>query len=644
MSGARGRGLLKRPLLLFGCLLLLPAAGFSLLGWESLVREHEALRRDRERAAHETLEAQVRVAADGLERLRQREAQRAYYEYQPEVLLTDARGENLVRQESALQRAPDDPRLLGWFQWESGTRGAFAAPELFGPEAAWELRGLVAGYGAALRARLLGAPADPELRTARVEPVPLNLVQANEERGQLLEELEVRRAQQVLVPPAGGPEPDEAARAASLATPYLTNFWRRAGDEPVPVRATRFSYLARSADAEGPPLVAWRLVWIPGVHPERREVARDRWLLQGYALDPARGAPGGWTSVGPAQVGWRGLVPAADLGRPGLLTASLADRLPAEPLAVQVAAAEVPAAGVPAAQVAAAREPVAPGVAPALLLVGRPDEAAADEAWQTARRRFVLLVAGLLAVTALGFVFLMRGVRKEVALARRKEDFVAAVTHELKTPLTGIRMYAEMLEQGWVADPEAAQAHARRIIDECGRLGHLVDQVLDLAALERGVSGPDLKPGDLGEAVAGAVGLLRARAEKAGVALTLAVEPGLPVAPFDPRLLRPLVLNLVENAIKYSERSPVKEVHVALARAGERLVLTVRDRGVGIAPEAQQRLFQPFQRGVDEMTRAAPGVGIGLALVKRYAEVHRARVSLESELGRGTTVTVRFPL
>jgi signal transduction histidine kinase len=104
------------------------------------------------------------------------------------------------------------------------------------------------------------------------------------------------------------------------------------------------------------------------------------------------------------------------------------------------------------------------------------------------------------------------------------------------------------------------------------------------------------------------------------------------------------VLNLVENAIKYSERAPEKRVDVALARVGERLVLTVKDRGVGIAPEAQRSLFQPFHRAGDEMTRAAPGVGIGLALVKRYAEVHRAKVHLESAPGEGTTVTVRFPV
>lgn len=625
---ARRRGLLQRPLLLFGCLLLVPAVGFAWLGWQSLEREHEGLARDRARAAREALDVQGRAAVDGLERLRRREAQRPYYEYQPEVLLTDAQGGNLVAQPSPLTRTPDDPRLLGWFQWEAGAKGAFPAPDLLGPEAAWSLRGLGDGYGDVLRARIESASSDAELRSVRPELVPLSLVQANEERGQLLEELDVQRRQQGALPregpdvPGGRGEKGEPRVPAPVPvqTSYLASFFRRAGPEPVPVRVTRFQYLVRGAGRPGPPLVAWRLVWIPAAHAERREVAHDRWLLQGYALEPARGAAQGWAPVGPAQVAWEERVPAEEAAAATVARVSLAEALRAEP--------------------------VAPGTPadPALSLLARPDEEGLRAAWEDARRRFLLLVGALVSVVALGFVVLLRGVRKEVALARRKEDFVAAVTHELKTPLTGIRMCAEMLEQGWAADADAAQDHARRIIEECGRLGHLVDQVLDLAALERGVAGPHLAPGDLGAAVTTAVGLLRSRAEQAGVALHLDVAPGLPAIPFDPRLLRPLVLNLVENAIKYSERASAKEVHVALALAADRLVLTVRDRGVGIAPEAQRSLFQPFHRAGDEMTRAAPGVGIGLALVKRYAEVHRAKVVLDSALGQGTTVTVRFPL
>jgi signal transduction histidine kinase len=615
------RGLFERPLLLFGCLLLLPALGFSWLGWQSLTREQEALRLDRRRAAREALEAQAKEAAASLDLLAQREAQRPYYDYQREILLIDAEGQNLVPQPSSLARPPEDPRILGWFQWEAGPKGAFQRPELFAPEGESQPDTLEAVFGPTLRQRLEAAALDAELRSARQEDVPLALVMANEERGQLLEELEVRRRLQGRSQGAGsggGGEPLAAPSATQDAgSGYLKSFFQRASADPVPVRYTRLQALAAPAGAPGAPLVLWRLVWVPAVFADRRETHRDRWLLQGVLVDPARAARPGWTGVGSAQVGWAARLPTEEVAR-AVERVTLVEPLRAE----QVGDGEP---------------------TPALTLVARPDEEAARDAWHDARVRFFLLVAALVSVVALGFVVLLRGVRKEVALARRKEDFVAAVTHELKTPLTGIRMHAEMLEQGWVDDPDAAAGHARKIIEECGRLGHLVDQVLDLAALERGVSGPQLALGDMGAAVEAAVGLLRSRADKAGVTLEVVVEPGLPPAPFDPRLLRPLVLNLVENAIKYSERSSTKEVRVSLARQGDRLALAVADRGIGIAPEAQSRLFQPFHREGDEMTRAAPGVGIGLALVKRYADVHRARVALESAPGLGTTVTVRFP-
>jgi len=239
---------------------------------------------------------------------------------------------------------------------------------------------------------------------------------------------------------------------------------------------------------------------------------------------------------------------------------------------------------------------------------------------------------------------LVRSVRREVLLARRKEDFIAAITHELRTPLTGIRMYADMLRQGWVESPEAADKYAGHILDETKRLGHLVDQVLDLAALERGVATLHAQPGDLGGAVTSAVALIEPRAREAGVALSVKIEEALPLVSFDPKLVRPLVLNLVDNAIKYSAKAEVRTVRAAVRREGERVVLSVADRGIGIPLKAQKTIFDPFQRGGAELTRTTTGVGIGLALVKRYADAHKARVQLTSAPGRGTTIEVFFRL
>jgi signal transduction histidine kinase len=443
---------------------------------------------------------------------------------------------------------------------------------------------------------------------------PLFVVKANEDRGQILEESQIVEGQ--VRQQEGAPEPQTPAQQAQVLTPYLENLITAVGDEPVPVRYSRFQYLARPKDGAGPPLVAWRLVWIPSLHAEKRAVARDRWILQGYALDPGRTFPEDWERDGAA------LLRRGDGGPPGDATrqADVVRALSAETLAPDGTAD------------------------PSLGLVAVADLAAVHEDGRSARSRFVLLVGGLALVVGIGFAVLLRGVRRDVALARRKEDFVAAVTHELKTPLTGIRMYAEMLREGWVADGDAAVRYANRIIDESARLGGLVEQVLTLASLDRGLTQAVLERGDLAADVRAAAESLAPKAAQAGVALRIDVPDGLPPVPRDPRLVRPLVLNLVDNAIKYSERSPTKEVTVSLRVEGDRLVLRVADRGIGIPAQAKGRLFEPFQRAQDEMTRKAPGVGIGLALVRRYADAHGAKVSLDSEEGVGTTVVVRFPL
>jgi signal transduction histidine kinase len=599
----------------FGILLLGPAVGFCLLGWRSLEREHSARLREDDALARSVLDQRLTEVREEVERVRRREELRPYFEYQDSFVPLAGDGSALVFQPSPLLAPAPEPFVLGWFQWELYENQAlYGGPEVFPRENLPLGEGLRDGYLDALRARLLGASDGGAAREGRVEMHAHWNVSANEERGKLLEEIELG---QRLIQQGGRAEGDAVDNA------YLRGWQGRASAEGIPVRTTSFSYLAGAA-GDAPPLLAWRLVWIPREQSTRREVKRDRVLLQGYALDPGLLLPGAWSAVG------RTLLARGDVEGPGsdegLVEGSLARELGAEAAGRGRRAAILPAAP-----------------SPRLVLRARPDRDAARVALEDARRRFLFLVAGLVVVVALGFLVLVRSVRKDLEVARRKEDFVAAITHELKTPLAGIRMYAEMLKEGWVASPEAAEGYATRILDETDRLGHLVDQVLDLAALERGVARLNAAPGDLSEAVRSAVALLEPRAREAGVALDVDAPEGLPAVVFDPRLVRPLVLNLVDNAIKYSARSPTKEVLVAVVREGERTVLRVADRGVGMTAATRRRLFEPFRRAGDELTREAPGVGIGLALVRRYAEAHGARVFVESARGKGTTVEVRFP-
>ena len=624
--GHRG-GLVGRAVLLLALVMVLPAVGFSLLGWRSLGREHAVRVLEMGRLAEETLGRRVGALRDDLERIRAREGPRDPTVWQDQHLPRSFEEISLAFQSTPLVPSPAEPLLRGWFQWEL-LDGEPLGPrvQVFPASDDTLADELTLAYGSDLALRLERAPDDIALRgrAAEVRRYALRFIAANEERGQLLEELLDLNQRGAIRPlqTANGAEP-------STATPYIDSFERRTRSGlDVAVRMTPFRWLARADGVAGPELVLWRLVWIPATHAELREVRRDRWLIQGAALDLSRRLPRGWETDMTVQVGGAGSV---DPTTAGAVRRSLLGELDAETASLVRLPQGAPGdAGA-----------LLPRPNPDLVLVARVAPGAAEDAWVKMRGRFLWLLAGLAAILAGGFVLLVRMLRGEHALVRRKEDFVAAITHELKTPLTGIRMYAEMLKEGWVESPEAAERYADRILGEGERLGHLVNQVLDLAALERGVAELNARPGDLGAAVEEAVVLMQPRAREQGVDLVLGVEPGLGPVSFDPRLVKPLVLNLLDNAIKYGSKGKPPTVHVDVARDGERTVVSVRDHGPGIDPAVRRALFQPFQRAGGELTRDTPGVGIGLALVKRYADAHRARVVVESE-ATGTTVRVRF--
>lgn len=619
----RAKQFLRRPLLIFAVLLLVPSAGFCILGWNSVHKEGQFRRLELQRVARDAANRRVREAADAMERLRVREDGRHYYEYQRRFLPNSLAEGSLAFQTNGLAANAEDPRVIARFQWELGPEGPYAQPMILRgrPDTRERLAGV---FGALLRTHLAAAPDSTALRTGRAIDYSLHVVAANEERGQLLEEIAVRNEQQ-RAEPTGAPRTDPDLPSG---TPYLDGFQRRITPAQVTVRYTPFRYAAAPRGTMGPPLVAWRLVWVPATLADRRETRRDRYLLQGYALEPAASLPTSWATEGSIELG-RALE-TGTISTTGVVAASLATAL----------GAELATSDGQRGFTLPEDEPFTASAA--LIVTARPNEVELDNRLGQSVRRFLFLVGGLLTVVLIGFVVLMRGVRREVALARRKEDFIAAITHELKTPLTGIRMYADMLKEGWVAGAEASQTYATRILNETERLGHLVNQVLDLAALERGVAAYSATVGDMGAAVLEAVDFMRTRAEQSGVALAADVAEGLPTFAFDPKLVRPLVLNLLDNAIKYSERSDTKDVRVSVFQDGERVCVRVADKGVGIPKDARKNLFEPFHRAGDELTRSAQGVGIGMALVKRYVDAHRARIIVDSEVGVGTTVTVRF--
>lgn len=252
------------------------------------------------------------------------------------------------------------------------------------------------------------------------------------------------------------------------------------------------------------------------------------------------------------------------------------------------------------------------------------------------------LVVGLILALLVGLVLTYRGVRRESELARLKSDFASNVSHELKTPLTSIRMYAEMLEEGIAGTPADRRRYQRVIIRESERLGRLIANVLDFSRVERGTRRYELQPESLAEMTREAVETFRRLAE--GEKIRIEVGPGgdpLPPVTADREAAVQSILNLLSNAAKYSPGEPLIRVDL-VGRDGEAGV-EVRDRGIGIPPAEQKRIFDDFYRAPDSRRIGVEGTGLGLALVRRHMKACGGRVELESEQGKGSRFTLWFP-
>lgn len=268
-----------------------------------------------------------------------------------------------------------------------------------------------------------------------------------------------------------------------------------------------------------------------------------------------------------------------------------------------------------------------------------------DELTARVQNRLMLeLVMVVLSCTVivLGVATILLAAEKERRISTLKSDFVANVSHELKTPLALVRMFGEMLQSGRVASDEKRQQYLDIIVSESERLSSLIENVLDFARVERGREAYDFAEGDVGEAVAKAVNVYRYRAEREGIELALDLEADLPRTRIDARALELAVMNLIDNALKYAPGSG--SVTVYAARKAGAIEVRVVDRGPGVPSEDQARIFERFVRGSTARARPIRGSGIGLALVKHIAESHGGRAWVVSRPGDGATFAISIPV
>jgi len=259
------------------------------------------------------------------------------------------------------------------------------------------------------------------------------------------------------------------------------------------------------------------------------------------------------------------------------------------------------------------------------------------------RRIYVALLAVVVAAIAFGSSFTARAIRRELRAARMQSEFVSTVTHEFRTPLTGIRQLTEMLVDGRVPSHERRQEYYRVIMRESNRLERLVENVLGMSRLAPGNRLFSFEPLDTSRWLK----WLATECEQEQAArsrhVVADIPEGLPAVAGDRDALTNAVRNLVDNASKYSRDCDTVWLSAAAEGNGREVVIRVRDRGIGIPAPEHERIFERFYR-CPGASRSVPGSGLGLALVRQVMTAHGGRVSVQSAAGEGSTFSLTLPV
>ncbi len=265
-----------------------------------------------------------------------------------------------------------------------------------------------------------------------------------------------------------------------------------------------------------------------------------------------------------------------------------------------------------------------------------------DLAASAARRRLLLLGFAVLALVLFsGSYFILRSIGRERAVATLQSDFVSAVTHEFRTPLTSLRQLSEMLSKGRVPTEELRQQSYEILARESERLHRLVESLLDFGRIEARAVQYHFQSLDPRGTVCEVVAEFREHADAQGYRIEFSGDDEYPLIRADREAFGLALWNLLDNAVKYSP--DCRTVRVEMMRDGGYVAIHVRDQGMGIPASEQEEIFSKFFRGSGSRAASIKGTGIGLTMARHIVEAHNGEIRLESEPGRGSTFTILLP-
>ncbi|MBN1350710.1 HAMP domain-containing histidine kinase [candidate division KSB1 bacterium] len=257
-------------------------------------------------------------------------------------------------------------------------------------------------------------------------------------------------------------------------------------------------------------------------------------------------------------------------------------------------------------------------------------------------RTNLLFLIGLDIILLGGLFLVLKAILGEIYLAKMKSDFVSNVSHELRTPLALIRMFSEMLELDRVQNEQKKMEYYRIISNESARLTQMINNILDFSHIEAGQKAFNMKPAHLSTIIENVLKSYRFHLERKGFSITTNIAESLPAIRIDKEAISQAFINLLDNAVKYSDKT--KSITIQLHQMENTQVLTVKDEGIGIEKSQQKKIFEKFYRASDSLVPDTKGSGLGLTLVKYIMDYHGGKIALDSAKGKGCAISLIFSL